>query len=109
RAPTDLIDRAVTSITAEMRARAISQRAALRAEQVVVGVVWLAIACGTFGISILVIRNVMKPLRGAIAVLLDISHGDFTKHLAVETKDEIGAMAAALNATTDAMRTALAQ
>jgi methyl-accepting chemotaxis protein len=71
--------------------------------------IWL-IALGTlFGIaSGMFLGRVMGgPLRKAVLVLNDVANGDFTRELVLDTKDEVGQMATALNAAVASVRTAL--
>jgi methyl-accepting chemotaxis protein len=71
--------------------------------------IWL-IAIGTlFGIGsgIFLGRVMGGPLRKAVLVLNDVANGDFTRELALDTKDEVGQMATALNAAVASVRNAL--
>ena len=59
------------------------------------------------GIGIFIGRLIARPLAQAVRVLETVAAGDFTRTLDVDTKDEVGQMAAALNAAVGGMRTAL--
>jgi methyl-accepting chemotaxis protein len=59
------------------------------------------------GIGIFVASCITRPLKKAVTVLQEVSQGDFTTHLDVDTKDEVGMMATALNAAVVSMRDAL--
>ena len=49
-------------------------------------------------------RAIAKPLRNAVRVLTAVADGDFTRRLHSDSKDEVGRMATALNATLDLLR-----
>jgi methyl-accepting chemotaxis protein len=59
------------------------------------------------GTGIFIGRLIARPLAQAARVLETVAAGDFTRTLDVDTKDEVGQMATALNAAVEAMRTAL--
>ncbi len=69
---------------------------------VVVGAVLLALIMGYF-----LARLVSKPLVQTVDVLQALADGDLTRSLTLETKDEVGAMATALNRAVTGMRQAL--
>jgi len=52
-------------------------------------------------------RVISRPLVRAVGVLESVAAGDFTARLDVDTKDEVGRMATALNAAVESVRTAL--
>ncbi len=66
---------------------------------------WLALFIGTLGgagivaIALLVTRAIVKPIRGVVAGLLDLSQGegDLTTRLPVTSTDEIGRLADCFN------------
>ncbi|MEX1041521.1 MAG: methyl-accepting chemotaxis protein [Pirellulaceae bacterium] len=62
----------------------------------------LALAIGIF-----IARIVAGPLNRAVTVLKIVAEGDFTTSLEIDTKDEVGDMANALNRAIVAMREAL--
>jgi len=49
-------------------------------------------------------RLITKPLRKAVRVLTAVADGDFTQTLDIDSKDEVGRMAAALDATIGLLR-----
>jgi len=49
-------------------------------------------------------RLIAKPLNAAVGVLEAVAAGDLSRHLDLDTEDEVGRMAAALNKATDSMR-----
>ncbi|HEX5269024.1 MAG TPA: MCP four helix bundle domain-containing protein, partial [Gemmataceae bacterium] len=51
-------------------------------------------------------RLISKPLNQSVGVLQAVAAGDLTKRLDVDTKDEIGQMASALNTAIDQLRSA---
>ena len=85
-----------------------SGEAFARARWILMGVIaggcLLGLAIG-FGIA----RVIVRPLYQAVEVLQGLAQGDFTKQLKVQSKDEIGQMAAALNQANEAMGKALGE
>jgi methyl-accepting chemotaxis protein len=71
--------------------------------------IWLIVIGTLFGIAsgIFLGRVMGGPLRKAVLVLNDVANGDFTRELAIDTKDEVGQMATALNAAVTSVRNAL--
>jgi methyl-accepting chemotaxis protein len=67
----------------------------------IVLVVGLALS---IGVSVRIARRITRPLRSVSAVLNDVADGDLTQRVAVESDDEVGAMAAALNKAADSMQ-----
>jgi len=60
----------------------------------------LVVAIGVAVVAgIVVVRSITRPLRKTVAVLQQVAEGDLTATLEVETNDEIGQMADALNRT----------
>ncbi len=66
-----------------------------------VGGMLLGLGIG-WGIS----RMIAKPLNQAVGVLQAVAAGDLTKRLEVDTKDEVGQMATALNTAIEKLRAA---
>jgi methyl-accepting chemotaxis protein len=93
--------------------QALMQRAADNAESafattrnitlaVILGAVALAVGLGFF-----LARLICRPLSQAVRVLQCVGQGDFTGRLTVDTNDEMGQMAQAVNLAVDNMRQAL--
>lgn len=61
----------------------------------------------SFGVGIFIAQLISKPLASAVEVLGRVADRDLTARLDVDTEDEVGRMAKALNRATDAMRTIL--
>ena len=59
------------------------------------------------GIGVFVARCITRPMNAAVGVLQQVAEGDFTTSLDVDTKDEIGQMAKALNTAIASMKDAL--
>jgi methyl-accepting chemotaxis protein len=57
--------------------------------------------------TILVVRSVTSPLRRTVSVLQQVADGDLTVSLDVESEDEIGQMADALNRTVSGLGTTM--
>ena len=60
-------------------------------------------------LSFIVGQSISKPMASAVGVLKDMAQGDFTRRLDLDTKDEVGAMARALNSAIESVRDALEQ
>jgi methyl-accepting chemotaxis protein len=71
---------------------------------VVAGAVLLAIGLGIF-----ISRLISKPLAQAVEVLRAVSDRDLTQTLAIETRDEVGEMAEAVNHACAGMREAMSE
>ena len=83
-------------------ADAVFSRSRLFVVALIAGAVALAIGVGLF-----VAGLIARPLGQAGEVLEGVAEGDFTRKLELDTTDEIGRMAAALNRAVDGMRAAL--
>jgi len=62
----------------------------------------------TIGLVIVISRIMTGPLRKAVDVLQHVEKADFSQQLALDSRDEMGDMARALNAAISQMRDALA-
>jgi methyl-accepting chemotaxis protein len=58
-------------------------------------------------VSLYVARLIVAPLKEVAAVLNAVADGDLTKQVELDSKDEVGAMAQALNRATGSMREAM--
>lgn len=58
-------------------------------------------------LGVMIARIISRPLIATVEILNAVAAGDFTKSLEVDTKDEIGQMATALNSAVGGMRNAL--
>jgi methyl-accepting chemotaxis protein len=58
-------------------------------------------------ISMVAARSITRPLGQSLVVLEAVAAGDFTQHLAVTSRDEIGKMASALDRAVGSVRSAL--
>jgi len=76
------------------------------ARTVMITIMIIAVMAG-LAISVYVGRLVANPLASTIEVLSGVAAGDFTRRLDINTRDEVGLMATALNQTIDQMRNAL--
>jgi methyl-accepting chemotaxis protein len=81
--------------------------AAYRSSRFVVVAVVILVVGLALGIGVVIARMIARPLGEASDVLQTVAAGDFTQTLDIDTKDEVGTMATALNAAVRAMRTAL--
>ena len=63
----------------------------------------------SLGLGIGIARMIASPLAQAVEVLQNVAAGDFTQQLRVESKDEVGQLAEALNQTVQSVSAALSQ
>jgi methyl-accepting chemotaxis protein len=85
------------------RAEAAAMRAAAtRTTALVVGAV-LVLGCLVGGVSVLVARSITRPLKRALATLQAVADGDLTQRLDIESRDEVGELARALNVAMERM------
>jgi methyl-accepting chemotaxis protein len=74
--------------------------------------VWIGIAlCIAFAvpISLIIVRGITRPLGLAVIALRRVAENDLSVVLDVDSRDEIGQMADALNAALDKLRTTLSE
>jgi methyl-accepting chemotaxis protein len=81
---------------------------AAAADRLIIGLL-LGGALLSIGMGFGIARLIARPIGQAVEVLEAVAAGDFTRKLAVETKDEIGRMAGAVNQAVDSMASALGQ
>ena len=60
------------------------------------------------GVAFSITRAITRPLSRAVAFAQTVASGDFTASLAISQKDEIGALAGALNSMTGTLKNAIA-
>jgi methyl-accepting chemotaxis protein len=76
------------------------------ARNLVIGVSGISLLIGMF-LSIFIARSFALPLGQAVAVLEKVAEGDLTAVLEVDTKDEVGRMALALNRAVEKLNSTL--
>ena len=64
-------------------------------------------AMAAFGLGAFIAGMIARPLQQAKDVLAGVADGDFTRHLDIDARDEIGQLAKSLNAAVDSVRNAL--
>jgi methyl-accepting chemotaxis protein len=86
--------------------REISAVVSSRTTDLVRSVVLLVLGLAlSVAVSVRIARRITRPLRAVSGVLNDLAEGDLTQRVVVESDDEVGAMAAALNKAADSMQT----
>ena len=60
-----------------------------------------------FGAGFIIARGIIQPLKQSVAVLEAVATGDFTRTLDLDSRDELGAMAGALNGAIRSVHVAL--
>jgi methyl-accepting chemotaxis protein len=73
----------------------------------IIGAVASALGLGLF-LTILITRSISTPVRQTVQVLESLAECDLSKTLDIDTKDELGVMAAALNRTIATFRSMIA-
>ena len=101
----------LATLTDALRASALADGKAADEEGARSGAFMLAvILLGTalgLGMGLLIANIVSTPLHAAVRVLGSVAAGDFTQRLELDTKDEVGQMATALNSAVAGMRQSL--
>ncbi len=96
-----------TDLRAAMKSRVASSAAAARRTRAALLVLIAAAIAGGLGLGVLIAEQVARPIARATAVLEQVAEGDLTERLAIDTRDEVGRMAAALDRAVDRMRGSL--
>jgi methyl-accepting chemotaxis protein len=76
------------------------------ARDLLIGACALSLALGMM-LSFMIARGFSVPLRNAVEALQKVANGDLTARLDVETKDEVGRMAMALNSAVEKLNNTL--
>ncbi|AMV28209.1 Methyl-accepting chemotaxis protein II [Gemmata sp. SH-PL17] len=106
---TAAIDELIQTVTEVARDINEDGNAAARsAQQTLIGGTTCAGLASMF-IGLALARAITRPLVQTVAVLEAVANGDLTPKVEAHSRDELGRMAAALNATTSGIRTALGQ
>ena len=103
----------LATLTDALRASALADGKAAdeegaRSAAVMLTVIVLGIALG-LGMGLVIASIVSKPLHAAVRVLGAVAEGDFTQRLQLDTTDEVGQMAVALNSAVAGMRQSLSE
>ncbi len=77
-----------------------------RTRSVLLSIIGAAVIA-SFLLAVFISRLISRPLARSVEVLQSVAQGDLTRSLDVDTKDEIGQMAGALNQAVDSMRSAM--
>jgi methyl-accepting chemotaxis protein len=77
-------------------AQRINQEA-IASQRWIVGVLAAVAILLLLGVSVVIARSITRPLSQTVEVLQKVAEGDLTQQLAVDSQDEIGRMARALN------------
>jgi methyl-accepting chemotaxis protein len=83
----------------EQEARAVSNKTRTQ-------IIWMGVTAVAVGITAaaLILKSLVPPIRKTMAVLGAVANGDLSQTLEIETRDELGAMAASLNTAVTAMK-----
>jgi methyl-accepting chemotaxis protein len=95
----------VEAAGAKVNADASAQQAG-SARRLVLIVLALGLALA-IAAALYVARLIVTPLKRVAGVIDAMAHGDLTKRVDLDSRDEVGAMARAVDAATESMRTAL--
>jgi len=69
----------------------------------IIGILFAAVALGIV-LTVTTTRSIANPVQKTVAVLAALAERDLTKTLEIDSKDELGVMAGALNKTIEALR-----
>ncbi len=94
------------NVDAGKEASASAQATYTRAKGLIVGLLLAALLIG-LGLAGMISRMLSRPLRRAVEILGRVADGDFTARLDIDTKDEVGDLATALNSAVHNVRIAL--
>ncbi len=103
--PIDQMGQDIATHTDASLASARSSASSSQLLVIVLGAIAVVVAVGA---ALLIIRSVVKPLGEAVAVLETVATGDLTRNAKIDSRDEIGRMAVALNGALARLRTAMA-
>jgi len=104
RPPTALIDQLVDLLKKKADDAHVEREAVLRSQR------WLTIALDVGLLMVIVVASLFisaslsRPLVKAVGVLEAVANGDLSKELILDSRDEVGRMAVALNKAIDSMR-----
>jgi methyl-accepting chemotaxis protein len=101
------LDKLFDSETASADAIATQVREAAGRDQWTMIIVGVLAALLAAAVALLVTRRITAPVRRMVSLLRRIGDGDLTHRAAVDSRDEIGDMATAMNAATESMSAAL--
>lgn len=106
------IEPAVARITSEAEKTVESRRISLQQEAASRVNMALAVAAGSLllagGISLLLSRDIIKPLNRSVQFARQLADGDFSRELAEDRRDEIGGLIVSLNAMSARLKTVFA-
>ncbi len=88
----------------EMKASSIAAQSALRDQALII---MLVAVVAIVGIAYFIAVMIVKPVKEVADVLEVVATGDYTRKAEVDTKDELGRMAASLNVSIDAVAAAM--
>ncbi len=99
---------AVTKVKTDSATQSVADAETLylRSRQLIIGGATLGIVLG-FALLMMVARTIASPLQRAAGVLEKVAEGDFTEHVGLTTRDEVGELARSLDRAVDSMRDVL--
>jgi methyl-accepting chemotaxis protein len=109
RPPTDAIDRIVALLGRRVDDARAAQEAAVVRLRWGIAVAAALVLLGGLAVCVLIVRGITNPLRQTVQVLEQVAQGDLSPQLPVDSGDEIGRMARALNRAIEALRLAAEQ
>jgi methyl-accepting chemotaxis protein len=90
-----------------LKARVSSDRAAARSAALLALLLWLVVTAIALGQTLLIVREITRPVARAVEVLAAVAEGDLSAKIEVQNKDEIGQITRALQRAVEGIRTAL--
>ncbi|MFN8548710.1 MAG: methyl-accepting chemotaxis protein [Candidatus Eisenbacteria bacterium] len=79
-----------------------------QARTLVIGLILLGAAMSVL-LGWMIARLIVDPLAQGVRLMESVAGGDFTQRLDLDTQDEVGRLAVAMNSSVDAMRSALTE
>jgi methyl-accepting chemotaxis protein len=106
-----IVDDEIGAIHEQLDARIVEQQAAM--ESTKSSAMWWMLSVAGAGLLVLIalsvplVRSILTPVRRVASVVAALAHGDLTQRTGITAKDELGVMAAELDAALNVIRTTM--
>jgi methyl-accepting chemotaxis protein len=97
RAPADALERMEEVLHEHIREVQRVNQEAISSQRWIIGVSSALAILLLLGVSVVIARGITRPLSQTVGVLQKVAEGDLTQQMRVDSQDEIGRMAQALN------------
>jgi methyl-accepting chemotaxis protein len=95
------------TLAGSLNAQVTSDRSAARSAALVALALWLAVTAFALAQTLLIVREITRPVARAVEVLAAVAEGDLSAKIEVQSEDEIGQITRALQRAVEGVRTAL--